>query len=281
MIKKVRYSFEFIGLLLILGVSKILPQSAASSTGGWISKTIGPKLAASRKALKNIERAFPEKTPEEHHNILRGMWENLGRVMFEYAHLKNISEHTEIIGLNILEQYKDQPAIIYAAHLANWEVCPIASYLQSGFVTHSIYRAPNNLMVDWILKKARSLDGALGTIPKSKSGTRSLVKTLQSNGHIGALIDQKYNEGIEASFFDRPAMTSTAFIELALKYNCPLIPLRIERIKGTQFKVTVHDPIDVKNKDVGNILTECHETLEQWISEKPEQWLWLHKRWKD
>ena len=136
-------------------------------------------------------------------------------------------------------------------------------------------------MVDRMLKKARDLDGALGTVPKSKSGTREMVKLLQSNGHIGALIDQKYNEGIEANFFDRPAMTSTAFIDLAKKYECPLIPMQIERVEGTQFKITISEPVDTKDRDTSNVLDECHEMLEEWITNNPEQWLWLHKRWKD
>ena len=279
--KKIRYSFEYIGLLIILTFAGILSAHTASNVGGWIGKTIGPHLAASRKARKNIQRAFTDKSNVEHQKILKGMWENLGRVIFEYPHLKKLGYQTEIVGLDILERYKDSPAIVFAAHLANWEMCPIACYLQSGFVTHSLYRAPNNPMVDRMLKKARDLDGALGTVPKSKSGTREMVKLLQSNGHIGALIDQKYNEGIEASFFDRPAMTSTAFIDLAKKYQCPLIPMQIERVERTQFKITISEPINTKDRDTSNILDECHEMLEEWITKNPEQWLWLHKRWKD
>lgn len=280
--KKVRYFFEYIFLFLILGIARVLPAEVASNTGGWIGRTIGPRLAASRKAIKNVSLAFPNKSTQECRDIVRGMWDNLGRVIFEYPHLKTLAQNNVTLGgVELLEKYKDQPAIIFAAHLGNWEMGPISCYQQTGFITHSLYRAPNNPMVDRILKKARSPDGVLGTVPKSKSGTREMVKILQSDGHIGALIDQKYNEGVEAPFLGRPAMTSTAFIQLAKKFDCPLMPLKMERTQGAHFKIELMAPIDISNDNIEDILQECHNHLEDWIKKKPEQWLWLHRRWKD
>ena len=279
--KQIRYFFEavFLGILFIL--SKFLPAPWASNFGGLIGRTIGPRLAASRKALGNINAALPDADAPQ---ILTGMWDNLGRVIMEYPHLEHLArDRTEIIGAGILEQYKDTPAILFTAHLANWEICPIAALIQQNFKVSSIYRAPNNPFSDKILARARSFKGRLKTIPKSKTGTRNLIKALQNNEHIGILIDQKYNEGIEADFFGRPAMTSPAFVQLAQKFNCPLIPLRIERINGAQFKMTILPPlnsqIDIQNESVEEIVTKAHTLLEEWITDRPSEWLWLHRRW--
>ena len=273
----IRYILEALLLLLVLIISKILPVDWASNMGGWIGRTIGPRLAASRKARTNLKAALPDADADK---IISGMWDNLGRVMMEYPHLRHIGrDRTEIVGGDILNQYKDTPAIIFTAHLANWEVCPIAAMTQKDFKVSSVYRAPNNPFSDKMLHRARSLQNKLQTIPKSKTGMRNLVKALQENAHIGILIDQKYNEGIEADFLRHPAMTSPAFVQLAQKFNCPLIPLKIERINGTNFKMTILPPLDIQNKSVETVINEAHALLEEWIKDRPEQWLWLHRRW--
>lgn len=276
--KKIRYFIEAVFLALVLLISKLLPAPWASGLGGWIGRSVGPHLATSRKALTNIKEALPD---ADANKVLIGMWDNLGRIVMEYPHLKHIGrDRTKIIGAEILEQYKDKPAVLFSGHLGNWEACPPSLFLQLSFITSPIYRAPNNPFSDYMLQRARTVGGKLKTIPKSKSGSRQIVKALQENAHIGMLIDQKYNEGIAADFFGRPAMTSPIFIQLAQKFNCPLIPLRIERTKDANFRVTALPPLDIENKPVETVLDECHALLEEWIKERPEQWLWLHRRWK-
>lgn len=280
--KQIRYLLEALLLALLLGLSKILPVTWASNFGGFVGRCVGPRLAASRKAVHNISSSFPDKPATEIEKIVIGMWDNLGRVMMEYAHLPHIGrDRTEIIGAEILERYKNSPTILFSAHLANWEVCPIAAMTQYGFKVSSVYRAPNNPISDKMLHHARSLKNTLQTIRKSKTGTRHLVKALNENAHIGILIDQKYNEGIAADFFGRSAMTSPAFVQLAQKFNCPLIPLKIERLKGANFRMTILPPLDIADKSIEDAVEESHTLLEGWISARPEQWLWLHRRWEN
>lgn len=277
-----RYALEALLLSLLFIFSKILPTPWASGFGGWVGRTLGPRLAASRKAMANLNAALPALTPAQAADTLSGMWDNLGRVMMEYPHLAHIArDRTEIIGADILERYKGKPTIIFAAHLGNWEIVPPAMLLQHNIVAHPLYRAPNNPFSDKLLHYTRTLGGKIAPIPKSKTGTRNIVKALQDNQFIGILIDQKYNEGMEAEFFTLPAMTSPAFIQLAQKFDCPLIPIRSERTQGANFKITVLPPLDIKDKSTEDIMAESHALLEQWITDKPEQWLWLHRRWKN
>ncbi len=278
--KHIRYILEALLLGFLLILSKCLPVSLASNMGGWIARTIGPRLAASRKALRNLKMTMPHLTPSEQSKIISGMWDNLGRVMLEYPHLKNIAaKRTEIIGAEIFDTLKNKPAIFISAHTGNWECCPPAIYLQTGYQSASIYRAPNNPYSDWLLKRARSLKGKLSTIPKSKSGTRNIVTALKNNQGLGILIDQKYNPGIKMDLMGAPAMTSPIFAQLAQKFDCPLIPLQIERLKGAKFRITVHPPIKTKDRAVEDIVAQSHDILEKWIKDKPAQWLWLHRRW--
>lgn len=279
--KKIRYFFETILLLLVLGVSKILPVTWASNLGGWIGRTIGPRLAASRKAYKNLQKIYPDMPPAQQTKIVTGMWDNLGRVMLEFPHLKNIGRNrTKIINAEILESYKGKPIVFISGHLGNWECCPPALFLQKDFLAHPVYRPPNNPVSDWLLNKARQVGGKLTPIPKSKTGMRQMVKILKSGEGIGMLIDQKYNEGLEMDFLGHPAMTFSAFAQLSQKFDCPLVPFHIERLKGADFQITVMPPIKTKDRTVEDIIGESHEILKIWIEKNPEQWLWLHRRWK-
>ena len=161
--------------------------------------------------------------------------------MAEYPHLETIArDRTTVEGLDLFHRIRDdgKPAIIIAAHLANWEVAGPVALLQGGFGTRSGLPRPNNPWADTLLKKARTLRPSLRSMPKSKTGARDIMRSLKENRHVGILIDQKYNEGIPALFFNRPAMTSPAFVQLAQKFNCPLVMARLERLPEAHFRVS-------------------------------------------
>ena len=284
MIKRIRYLVEGIFLWLIMAIFKALPPEKASNLGGVIGRVIGKRLAASRKARKNLKIAFPELSDDEIDNIIIGMWDNLGRVMAEYPHLEYLSlNNTEIHGKELLD--KNKARIIIGLHMANWEIPPISFLTQCGFEIDAVYRAPNNPIADKMLMKARSLNGKIVSHPKSKKGTRSLVRRLSSGKSAGILIDQKYNEGLEVNFFGKPAMTSPAAIQLAQKFGISLIYGKIKRINGTKFTIELKEYKNLYDKDMNPrnpsvILSEIHSEFEKWIKESPEQWLWLHRRWK-
>jgi KDO2-lipid IV(A) lauroyltransferase len=282
MIQKIRYILEAFLLILILIFSKAMPVTWASGFGGWIGRTIGPRLAASRKAMANISKIYPDKTKEEKQKILNGMWDNLGRVIMEYPHLKTIGrDRTEIVNIEDIKSYIGKAVIFISGHFGNWECCPPAILLQLNYFPHPIYRAPNNPFSDWLLRKARQVGGKLSPIPKSKAGMRSMVNVLKEGNGIGLVIDQKYNEGIEVDFMGHPAMTSSVFAQLAQKFDCPIVPLHIERLNGPNFRITVLPPLKTNERSVIDIVKDSHIILEEWVHKNPEQWLWLHRRWKE
>lgn len=279
--KQVRYLVEAFVLLLFYGLCDVLPTVTASNIGGWIGRTVGPKLAASRKARKNLRDSMPEFSDSEVENYITDMWDNLGRVIAEYPHLAKIGEHRVTLqGQDFIKAAINQnrPVILFGAHLANWEVMAPAAYSQLGIKLGLVYRAPNNPFSDKLLDYARSLHGTLETLPKSKAGTRRLVQTLRSGNSVGILIDQKYNEGVPVAFLGRPAMTSPAFVQLARKYNAVLIPFRCVREPDCRFIVTFEEPMAIPETDLP-AMEQAHDILESWIAARPGQWMWLHRRW--
>ncbi len=284
MIKRIRYFWEGVCAYLLYFMFWLLPARTASDFGGYIAKKIGPKLAVSRKALRHITYAFPQINDTEKNKILTDMWENLGRVIAEYPHIKTIAlHHTTIIGAEHMTNAlsANKPVIVFSAHMANWELAAPTISLQLDAPALLVYRTPNNPMTTKLLARARAVHTKLSFTTKSEKGVRDMVKTLKAKGVIGLLVDQKFNKGLEIPFFDKPAMTSPAFIELAKKFDACLIPLQIVRKQGISFEVILHPTLDVQDKSVEIALTETHTMLENWIKDHPAQWLWLHRRWKE
>ena len=279
--KRLRYWVEYLFLTLLLGFCKLLPWQIASRWLGTLAATIGPRMAMNRKALRHIKAAL-QCDDDTANLIAKNHWRNLGSVIAEFPHIEKIAtHHVRFRGAEYLERFRNegQTAVLFSAHLANWEITPHACLHHYDFTADSVYRAPNNPMVDKKLRQYREANGRLSLHSKSRSGMVSMVKALKSGRNLGLLIDQKYNEGINAPFFDMNARTGTAFIELAKKYDCPLIPIRCIREKDG-FLIDVHAPIATSNRDVKDILDDAHALLEKWIKEHPEQWLWLHRRWR-
>ncbi len=276
--KKLRYMLEaaFLGFAFL--IFNALPYTCASNVGGWIGRTIGPRLGASRKAYNNLTQAFPGRSGEEYQAYIRAMWDNLGRVIAEYPHLTDIVNDAEIIGEHYIKTLPES-FVVLAAHNANWEVLPFYMNNRSGLPAMTIYREPNNPYVALILDKARNAGNKGFYTPKSTTGARTLVKTLQDNGRVCILFDQKYNQGIEAKFFGRSAMTSPSFAQLARKFDRPILPIWIERVKGAKLRIVIEEPFEVGNRSDEEMVDYAHSLLEAHIRKNPGQWLWLHRRW--
>lgn len=286
--KAVRYRLEYVLLKAVLTVFGLMPWKTASNAGGWIGRTVGPRLAASRKAIRHIRAAMPEKTEDEARAIMVGMWDNLGRVMAEYPHLATIAKETPTpVHAEELKAIDAAGTTILflGSHLANWEVAP-GVLLEHGIKMNAVYRRPNNPYTARILEACRTYGGQLRQFPKSKAGMLQMFKALKDGNHVAMLIDQKYNEGIDATFFGMTARTSTTFFDLAQRFDCPLYPGRVVRHEGTRFVLDMGERIPMHDaqgniRDVADVIQDYHTVLERWVREHPEQWLWLHRRWRD
>ncbi|NCT41432.1 MAG: lipid A biosynthesis acyltransferase [Alphaproteobacteria bacterium] len=282
---KIRYLLEAALLYCLFFVFKILPVATTSNVGGWIGRNIGARLAATRKARRNLERAFPDLNAQELDQIILDMWDNLGRFMAEYAHLEEIArDYTVIEGAEYLADYisGEKSAIFIGAHLANFEVAQASMFLQLGLPIDATYRAPNNPYSHAMLNKARTLDGRLNAHAKSQAGGRSLMKAVKGGRNVGIMIDQKYNEGLSIPFFGRGAMTNPVWVQLAQKYDKDIIPVRVVRGDGVNLRVILYTPLTFKKDEaVESVMLRANVMLEDWIKDEPAQWLWLHKRWKD
>lgn len=232
---------------------------------------------------RNLSLALPDLDAATQAGIVRDMWDNLGRVLAEYPHLKEIaSSRVEVIGREHIEAVltAGKPLLLISGHFANWEVLPV-TMRHHGLNPQLVYRHANNPYVEKLLKNCRNIDGDTRLARKGVEGARSVYGALRNNEVVGMLVDQKHNRGLPIPFFGRPAMTAPAVAQLALKYNAPILLARLERVQGTSFRVTILPPLDTSSHDVPDILTRINAQLESWIRQRPAQWLWLHKRWSE
>jgi Kdo2-lipid IVA lauroyltransferase/acyltransferase len=282
---------EALGAAAALGMFRALPLDLASATGGWLCRRLGPLAPVSRYAERNLRRAFPDKTDAEIRRLLVAMWEHLGRVLGEYPHLARFrlyepGSRVEVVGAEHVDRLRDdgKTGIFFSAHIGNWELASLGA-TQRGLPLARIYRAPNNALVDQLMRAARrSVEGEL--LPKGAEGARRAVAIMRAGGHLGMLVDQKLNDGIAVPFFGRPAMTAPALALLALKFDCPVVPAKVERLAGCRFRLTIYPPLTIersgeRERDVLALMARVNAIIEGWIRERPEQWLWLHRRWPD
>jgi KDO2-lipid IV(A) lauroyltransferase len=268
----------------------LLPLDCASSIGGTLARMVGPRLGISKRARLNIARALPELSQAEITELVAAMWDNLGRVAAEYPHLHEIrvSEpggRVETYGFEHVDRAvaAGRRTIIFSGHIANWEIGMLAA-VQYGIPVAQIYRAANNPLVDRMITRFRGTGGEL--IPKGTLAARCAIAVLRRGAHLTMLADQKMNDGIPAPFFGRTAMTSSALAALALRFDCDVLPARVERLGGARFRLTVFPPLALPRSgdhhaDVAAVMTRVNQILEGWIRDRPGEWLWLHRRWPD
>ena len=278
------------GAASLFAVFESLPLDRASALGGALARRTGPVLGVSKLARLNISRAFPELSQTEIRRIVTGMWDNLGRIAAEYPHLRRISVfepggRVETHGFEHIDRAvaAGRRMIVFSGHIANWEIGMLAG-TQYGISVSQIYRAANNPLMDRMIARFRGNQGEF--IPKGAVAARRAIIALREGQHLGLLADQKMNDGIPVPFFGRPAMTAPALAVLALRFDCDVLPLRVERLDGARFRVTVFPALPLPRSgdphaDAAALMTEVNKTLEAWIRDRPEQWLWVHRRWPD
>ena len=215
------------------------------------------------------------------------MWNNYGRVFAEYVFIKDfrkgkLESKIEIEGKEVLEEIircKSQ-VIFVSGHLSNFEL--MALYLEkTGINLSAIYRPLNNIYLNKIMEKIRIKYICKHQIKKGIGGMKRLINLKKKNFSTALMIDQRVSEGILSNFFNNQAFTTTIPAQLVRKFDMPVVPVFIERIKGINFKITIQKPIKFSKKEsVQSITDKLNSTLEELILKKPENWIWSHNRWK-
>jgi len=282
--------------VLLLRVLRRVDPARGSAFAGWALRLLGPWLRGHRTARANLAAAYPEKTPGDLERILAGMWDNLGRSLAEYAHLDQmwdyeladpkpgriVMDQANADRLRRLSTSRD-PALFFAAHLANWELPAVVS-TACGRESAMLYKPPNIApLAEELVRIRKKCMGTL--IPADAFTIFRLNDAIQRGACLGMLVDQQYAGGVDVMFFGRPCKVHPMIARLARTFECKIYGSRIIRLPDYRFRYEVTEAIDPPRDRFGKIaigptMQLITDIIEGWIREHPEQWLWLHRRWQ-
>ncbi len=281
----------------LLDAIKHTDRKRMANFAGAFMRKIGPLFKEHRIGREQLRAAFPEKSNTEIEKILGGVWDNLGRIAIEFAHLDEFCvegfgrQTPDVITYppESKERYdwitkSGKATIGFAAHLGNWELPGVGAKL-IGVKSAVLYRRPNiGAVSDVIVKLREPLMGEL--IPTGLDAPVKLARLLQSGIHVGTLADQHYSKGVEVNFFGRPCLANPLIAMLARQTELPIYGMRVVRKPdGNSFWGEVSDPVEPARDKSGRIdikgtMQAVTAVIEGWIRQYPEQWLWLHRRWR-
>jgi KDO2-lipid IV(A) lauroyltransferase len=281
----------------LLAPIRALGPDRAAALGAAVARTLGPLLPAHRTALGNILAAFPDRPAAEHRAIAREAWDNLGRVACEYVHMDRlwdfdperpgtgrIEASPETVARYMALAEDGKPALLFAAHLANWEL-PAVAAARHGLASAVLYRTPNNPHVARDIVALRA--GTMGRlIAASPAAPVRMLEALDEGLHVGMLIDQRFGRGPRVPFLGRPAASNPLLARLARRFpDCPVHGARAIRLPGGRFRLELTEAIALPRGPDGRVDVEAATALlnavvEGWVREHPGQWLWMHRRWR-
>ncbi len=282
--------------IALFRIMRLIKPDWLSNIGGWLLRIIGPWWPEHRIGRANLVAAYPEKSAEEIEKILLGVWENIGRVGAEFIHLDRLWDYDPAHPergrmLPSYESYErfirmrddGKPALVFSAHLANWEISSVAA-TSYGLDTAVIFRPPNIAAISDAVIKMRT--GIMGTLIRTGLDTPlKAAEALARGSHVAMLVDQYSTRGVDVTFFGRPARTSPMIARLAEHVDCPIYGAHVVRHGGTRFKLELTEPMSAirgadGKVDVQATMQLITSVVEGWVRAHPEQWLWLHRRWR-
>jgi Kdo2-lipid IVA lauroyltransferase/acyltransferase len=283
--------------LLVLKALRLTDPTWAREKSGRLLRRVGPWLPEHRTGRANLQAAFPGWPPNEIERVLGGVWDNLGRIGAEFVHLDALW-HVINAGTGEMDQVEftpetierfvrlrddGKPALIFAAHLANWEL-PALAAKAFGLNSLALYRPPAIPQVRRFVLETRS--SRMGLLVPTNLGAPTVIADELARGiHAGMLVDQYNSRGVDVTFFGRRTKANPLIARLARHVDCPIHGTRVVRLPGDRLRVdlteAIEKPRDAQGEiDVAATMQVISSVIEGWVREYPEQWLWLHRRWR-
>ena len=286
--KLVKHTFEFLIIILLFLIFKLVGLRISQIIAGFIFKNFGPLFRSKKTSYANLSIAFPNLNDPQKYKIMNNMWINYGKIFSEYMFIEKFRTSPKFSNQIIIENQSElekiklsnKPVIFISGHFNNFEL--MAMHLEkSGIDLAAVYRPLNNSLLNPIMEKIRKKYICKKQIKKGITGTKELLKEFKKGTSIALMIDQRVSEGIEIDLFGKKALTTTIPAQFIKKFDVAIVPVYIERLIDNKFKLKIFENIKFsKNDSVDMITLKLNEILEEMIMMNPEQWIWTHSRWK-
>jgi Kdo2-lipid IVA lauroyltransferase/acyltransferase len=285
-LEALRFRLEFVAVWLMIVMARAMPLQMASWLSGKLWRLIAPCLSRQKRALANLELAFPEKSLSERKAIAAAMWENLGRTFAESLRIKTLTEGDRI-AFEPAEAFDEaaagaKPFIVCGLHLGNWEILAHGGQ-RLGVSLIGVYQRLSNPHVDALTRSLREPLYKAGLTPKTPMAARVLLRAIKDGASPCFLADLRDDNGPFVPFFGQPARSTVFPALLARRAGVPLYAGAAFRRPGGRFSVRIM-PISMPrtNNSAADALAATktlQRQFEAFIREAPEQWMWAHRKW--
>ena len=287
LLRELHWRFDALCWDIVAGIVRAAPLDAASNFGGALARRLGPLTGVHKTVMRNLRLAFPEWDDAERRRVALAQWENVGRTFMEFVIIDRIMAdpaRVEVVGREHLEAIaaSGRPAVLISGHFANWELLPAAA-VELGLPVVLAYRRANNPYIEKRMRVSRGRYGLQRFVPRAPESARIILEAMGQGVSVALLNDQKYDEGVAAPFFGRPAHTLPAAVRFALRFGTCLQPASVQRLKGARFRIVMHEPIEVPSTgsraaDIEAGVRVVNAFIEARVRERPAEWWWVHRR---
>jgi KDO2-lipid IV(A) lauroyltransferase len=288
----VRHRLEYVAVASVMTVVGLVPHGLALWTGNVLGLAFYLLDAPHRRlAVRNLERAFPEWPKGDAQRTARRVFRHFGRLLIEVLRFTQLPKEEMRAQLDFEGADRVRAAlangkgvIFISGHFGFWEIQGIGHALQLPPMS-VVARPLDNPLLHGLLERARTRLGN-GVIYR-RGGLRRIMRTLQANSIVAIMIDQhiQSTDAVTVSFFGRAVSTTSAVAQLALRTGAAVIPVFAVPIAGGRYKLIYDPPVPPPAPDCAEPLHDftqrCTDVLERYVREHPDQWLWMHRRWRD
>ncbi len=278
---------EYLIALALVGMLRRLPLRVAAALAGVCGRLLDLALPRLRRtAMSNLAMAMPELDPQRRKAITDGVFESIGRVLLAFARFPdldrgNIAQWIEYEGYEHYEAAKlrGRGVLFATGHLGNWELSAFAHGLMSEPM-NVVVRPLDNPLIDRLVERRRALSG--NRIIEKRDFARSILRALAANEAVGILVDQNtsLDSGVFVDFFGIPACTGATFARLAAHTGATVIPgFAVWVAQEGRYRLKFYPPVEITGDLIADTQRVQH-AVERAIREYPDQWLWIHRRWK-
>lgn len=283
--KALRYRVEYGVIRAVFATLKMLPFRQRSTFMGWaMARVVAPMVGYKKRVRQNLGLVWPDLSPARRDALTTEVTRNVGHTLcelFSPQDLLAMAAQTKLTGpgLRALQEAHaaKRPAIVVSGHFGNYDIVR-AGLIAHGFNVGALYRHMNNpYFHDFYLRNISTIGTPL--FERGRPGLGHMVRHLKGGGMLAALTDVRSNSGVPLPFFGHAALTATSMAELALRYDAILVPFYGTRLaNGQGFSADLEAPIP--HSDPETMTRALNLSLEARVLENPEQWFWIHNRWK-
>jgi KDO2-lipid IV(A) lauroyltransferase len=282
-----RNRVEYVLARALLATLQYLPRRAATQAAYAATRLLDLAVPRLRwVAEQNLRFAFPELDTDARDRMIDGVFENVARLLVTFARFpllkaSNIGEWIEYEGLEhyLRAKEKGRGVLVATAHLGNWELSAFAHALLTESMNVMV-RPLDNPLIDRLVETRRILSG--NRLIDKRDAARRVLKALRNNEAVGVLIDQNTSasEGIFVQFFGKLACANPAFVKLAYHSGAPIIPgFALWNRERKKYILRFYPEIPLTG-DMASDTQRIHSLFEEVIRAHPDQWMWIHRRWK-